>query len=136
MSEVEEKLHEDQARSAKVHELDARRRFQAPEPIKEGDISEALVSTRWEIKWEVVSDKKCVEARPVATGASLAMLTPQGASVIDPLTCWSSPNGRFGAATSRGPSRKRRSLVAPFCYAPLRNGATELGAARAGLWFG
>ena len=109
LSGEEEKLRGDLARGAEVKEVHTWKRFRAPGPLEESDVSRALVSTRWVIARRMVDGKKCVEALLQNATKTLikkaATLAHQGASAFAPFICRSTPleaskRGRFGELVS------------------------------------
>ena len=55
-------------RGAKVMRLDAWKRFRVSGTSKVGDISKAVVNTRWVLTWKMADGQKCVKACQAAEG--------------------------------------------------------------------
>ena len=82
-------------RGAKVIQLDASKRFRVSGTSKVGDISKAVVNTRWVLAWKLVDGRKCVKGCQAAEGfrdpdLKTAMMMPRGSSAFPLLICWSS----------------------------------------------
>ena len=61
-------MHAYLVRGAKVMQLDAPKHFRVFGTSKVGDISKAVVNTRWLLAWKMADGQKCVKARQAAGG--------------------------------------------------------------------